>query len=120
MICLARLNTQRYRIQTRALKASVAVKPSQALALHRREIRELVEQHRARNPRIFGSVLHGRDTERSDLDLLVDPMQGTTLLDLGGLQVMLEDLLGVQVDLLTPGDLPRPARDRVLSEAIPI
>ena len=120
MICLARLNTQRYRIQTRALKASVAVKPSQALALHRREIRELVEQHRARNPRIFGSVLHGRDTERSDLDLLVDPMQGTTLLDLGGLQVMLEDLLGVQVDLLTPGDLPRPARDRVLSEAVPI
>jgi hypothetical protein len=45
---------------------------------------------------------------------------GTTLLDLGGLQVKLEELLGMQVDLLTPGDLPRPARDRVLSEAVPI
>ena len=41
---------------------------------------------------------------------------GTTLLDLGGLQVKLEELLGVQVDLLTPGDLPRRARDRVLSD----
>ena len=96
------------------------MKPSQALALHRRAIRQLVEQNRARNSRIFGSVLHGRDTEASDLDVLVDPIPGTTLLDLGGLQVKLEELLGVQVDLLTPGDLPRPARDRVLSEAIPI
>lgn len=96
------------------------MKPSQALALHRREIRDLVERNRARNPRVFGSVLHGDDTEASDLDVLVDPVPGTTLLDLGGLQVMLEELLGVQVDLLTPGDLPQRARDRVLSEAIPI
>jgi predicted nucleotidyltransferase len=96
------------------------VKPSQALALHRSEIRQLVEQNRARNPRIFGSVLHGRDTETSDLDVLVDPIPGTTLLDLGGLQVKLQELLGVQVDLLTPGDLPMRARARVLSEAVPI
>ena len=96
------------------------MKPSQAVALHRREIRQLVEQSRARNPRIFGSVLHSRDTESSDLDLLVDPIPGTTLLDLGGLQVKLEELLGVPVDLLTPGDLPKRARDRVLSEAIPL
>ena len=102
------------------VEASVVVKPSQALALHRSEIRQLVDQNRARNPRIFGSVLHGRDTETSDLDVLVDPIPGTTLLDLGGLQVKLEELLGVQVDLLTPGDLPRGARDRVLSEAVPI
>ena len=96
------------------------MKPSQALALHRGEIRELVKRNRAQNPRIFGSVLHGRDTETSDLDVLVDPLPGTTLLDLGGLQVLLEELLGVQVDLLTPGDLPKRARDRVLSEAVPI
>ena len=79
-----------------------------------------MEQSRARNPRVFGSVLHGHDTETSDLDVLVDPTPGITLLDLGGLQVLLEELLGVQVDLLTPGDLPRRARDRVLSEAVPI
>ena len=109
-----------YRIPPIGFWSFVVVRPSQALALHRREIRELVERNRARNPRIFGSVLHGRDTETSDLDVLVDPVPGATLLDLGGLQVLLEELLGVQVDLLTPGDLPQRARDRVLGEAIPI
>ncbi len=109
-----------YRIASSGCQSFAVVKPSQALALHRREIRELVERNRARNPRIFGSVLHGRDTETSDLDVLVDPVPGTTLLDLGGLQVLLEELLGVQVDLLTPGDLPKRARDRVLSEAVPV
>ena len=87
------------------------VKPSKALVLHRDEIRRLVLHSRARNPRVFGSVLHGRDTERSDLDILVDPLPGTTLFDLGGLQVALQELLGVPVDLLTPGDLPRRSRD---------
>ena len=96
------------------------MKPSRALHLHRDEIRRLVEERRARNPRIFGSVLHGRDNEDSDLDLLVDPLPGATLFDLGGLQVALEDLLGIRVDLLTPGDLPQRSREKVLLEARPV
>jgi hypothetical protein len=43
-----------------------------------------------------------------------------TLLDLGGLQMDLEEILGVRVDLLTPGDLSRHFRERVLAEAAPI
>jgi predicted nucleotidyltransferase len=93
------------------------LKPSRALHLYRDEIRRLVEERRARNPRIFGSVLHGRD---SDLDLLVDPLPGAALFDLGGLQVALEDLLGIRVDLLTPGDLPQRSREKVLREALPV
>jgi predicted nucleotidyltransferase len=96
------------------------VRPSSALTLHRDEIRRLVQQARAINPRVFGSVLRGRDTESSDLDILVDPLPGTTLFDLGGLQIALEELFGVPVDLLTPGDLPKRARERVLSEAVPV
>ncbi len=96
------------------------MKPSKALHLHRDEVRRLVEQRRARNPRVFGSVLHGRDREDSDLDILVDPVPGTTLFDLGGLQVALEDLLGIRVDLLTPGDLPQRLREKVLREALPV
>ena len=96
------------------------MKPSRALQVHRDQIRLLVQRSRARNPRVFGSVLHGRDTDQSDLDLLVDPLPGVTLFDLGGLQVALEDLLGVPVDLLTPGDLPQRTRERVLREALPV
>jgi predicted nucleotidyltransferase len=79
-----------------------------------------VHQARAINPRVFGSVLRGIDTETSDLDILVDPLPGTTLFDLGGLQIALEGLLGVPVDLLTPGDLPQRSCERVSSEAVPV
>jgi uncharacterized protein len=96
------------------------VRPSEALRLHRQAIRRLVEGSHATNPRIFGSVLFGKDTDQSDLDVLVDPLPGATLFDLGGLQVALEDLLGIRVDLLTPGDLPSRVRARVLSEALPV
>ncbi len=88
--------------------------------LHRDAVRRLVKQCRASNPRVFGSVLSGSDTERSDLDILVDPLPGTTLFDLGGLQVAFEGLLRVRVDLLTPGDLPPRSRDKILREALPV
>jgi len=69
---------------------------------------------------VFGSVLHGTDKDGSDLDLLVDPQPGTTLFDLGGLQVELEDMLGVPVDVVTPGDLPARIRAQVIAEARPL
>lgn len=96
------------------------MKPSVALDLKRSAIREMASRFRAANPRIFGSVLHGTDQDDSDLDLLVDALPGATLFDLGGLQVELEDLLGVHVDLLTPSDLPAKFRDKVLAEAQPV
>lgn len=97
-----------------------ALKPSAALDLKRTAVREAASRFRAANPRIFGSVLHGTDEDGSDLDLLVDTLPGTTLFDLGGLQIELEELLGVSVDLLTPGDLPLKFRDQVLAEATPV
>jgi hypothetical protein len=96
------------------------MKPSTILDQKRAAVREAAARHRTINPRVFGSVLHGRDREGSDVDILVDALPGATLFDLGGLQVELEDLLGVRVDLLTPGDLPPKLRERVLREAVPI
>jgi predicted nucleotidyltransferase len=96
------------------------MEPSVALDLNRTAVRDATIRFPATNPRIFGSVLHGTDLEGSDLDLLVDALPGATLFDLGGLQVELEEVLGVKVDLLTPADLPRKFRDRVLAEAQPV
>lgn len=96
------------------------MKPSIALNLKRNAVREAAVRFHAANPRIFGSVLHGTDEDGSDLDLLVDALPGATLFDLGGLQVELEDLLGVHVDLLTPGDLPPKFREQILAEAQPV
>jgi len=93
------------------------MKPSKALQTHREDIRKAAIARKACNVRVFGSVLKGEDEEGSDLDILVDPLPGATLFDLGGLQVDLEEILGVPVDLLTPGDLPVKFRDTVLREA---
>ena len=82
------------------------MKPSVALDLKRAAVREAASRFRVANPRIFGSVLHGTDRDGSDLDLLVDALPGTALVDLCALQVELQARLGVRVDLLTPGGLP--------------
>ena len=96
------------------------MKPSAALDLKRAAVREAASRFRTANPRVFGSALHGTDKDGSDLDLLVDALPGTTLFDLGGLQAELEELLGVSVDVLTPGDLPPKFRAQVLAEAAPV
>ncbi len=104
----------------RPTELGVFMKPSEALQSHRAAIVAATVRFRTTNPRVFGSVLHGQDTDNSDLDLLVDPLPGTTLFDLGGLQVELEDMLGLRVDLLTPGDLPIKFRQTVLLQAQPL
>ncbi len=96
------------------------MRPSVALEMNRSAVREAVGRFRTANPRIFGSVLHGTDRDGSDLDLLVDALPGATLIDLGGLQDELEELLGVPVDVRTPGDLSPTFRSKVLTEAQPI
>lgn len=96
------------------------MKPSEALQTHQLAIRRVVESHRARNARVFGSVLHGCDTEGSDLDLLIDPTPETTLFDIGAIRLELRQLLGVPVDVLTPRALPEKFRATVLAEARPV
>ena len=96
------------------------MKPSEALFSNRDEIRRVVESHRARNARVFGSVVHGQDKEGSDLDLLIDPTPETTLFDIGAIRHKLGRLLGVPVDVLTPNALPDSFRSQVLAEARPV
>jgi uncharacterized protein len=96
------------------------MKPSVALNTHRAALRDIVARHGALRPRIFGSAVHGDDTDASDLDLLVDPASRTTLMTLAANQLEAERLLGVPVDVLTPKSLPRRYREQVLREAQPV
>jgi predicted nucleotidyltransferase len=96
------------------------LKPSEALHANRAAIRRVVESHRARNARVFGSVLHGQDTDNSDLDILIDPTPETTLFDIGAIRHELGKLLGVPVDVLTPNALPDKFRALVIAEARPV
>ena len=97
-----------------------SLKPSEALHSNRAAIRRVVESHRARNARVFGSVLRGEDTDSSDLDILIDPTPETTLFDIGAIRHELGKLLGVPVDVLTPNALPDKFRALVIAEARPV
>jgi len=96
------------------------MKPSEALSLHCAAIRQVVESHRARNARVFGSVAHGADTDASDLDILIDPSPDATLFDIGAIRHELLMLLGVPVDVVTPRALPVRLRQAILAGAQPV
>ena len=96
------------------------MRPSVALQQHRDEIRRIALSHRVTNVRVFGSALHGDDTDDSDLDLLVEPTPETTLMDIAKIQVAVAKLLNVSVDVLTPNALPDKFRAQVMNEAVAV
>lgn len=96
------------------------MRPSEALTLHRAPIREMALRHRVSDVRVFGSALHGDDTTESDLDLLADPTAQTTLLDIRAIRFELKQLLGIDVDVLTPNSLPASFCEQVLREAMAV
>ncbi len=80
----------------------------------------IAHQYHANNIRVFGSVVRGEEREDSDIDLLVDFMPGTTLLDQVGLIDALSTALGRKVDVVSERALNKYLRQRVLQEAVPL
>ncbi len=64
--------------------------------------------------------MRGDDGPDTDLDLLVEPTPQTTLMDIGAIRYELKNLLGIDVDVLTPDGLPLKFREQVLREAVPV
>lgn len=93
------------------------MRPSQALAAQRDRILALAAARAANSVRVFGSVAQGIDHEGSDVDLLVEMPEGASLLHIVGLQLDIEQALGVKVDLCTERELHPALRDRILAEA---
>lgn len=98
------------------------MKPSEALAMHRERIRAIVAHCGAVNPRVFGSVARGEDTEASDLDILVDDPKShrLNLFALGGMNYDISSLIGCPVNVVLSADLPQRLRNAVYSEALPL
>jgi predicted nucleotidyltransferase len=94
--------------------------PADILHQRRDDVKRVVAAHRASNPRVFGSVASGAARGDSDVDLLVDPTPETTLMDIGAIRHALQQLLGVPVDVVTPGALPLAFREEVLGRARPL
>ncbi|MFL5314484.1 MAG: nucleotidyltransferase family protein [Microvirga sp.] len=82
-------------------------------------MREIIARYPVRHPQVFGSVARGEDTEGSDIDVLVEPLRGTTYLTLAKLQLELEALLGVEVDIATPGAIGPRLVEQVMRDRRP-
>ena len=103
----------------RRLLDAARSRPSLILERHREQVIELVRSHRGHDPRVFGSVARGTDTTDSDVDLLVRFEPGTGLLEVSALVLELEQLLGVDVDVVGE-DSHGPTMQRALAEAVPV
>ena len=77
----------------------------QRIREHRSEIETLVRRHRGVSVSVFGSVARGDFTSTSDIDFLVEFEPTSSLLDLIHLEEALQDLLGVDVDVVSAGAL---------------
>ena len=65
---------------------------------------------------IFGSYARGDFNEQSDIDMLVELPEKSSLLDLVKLEDQLKEILNKDVDLLTFNSLSPYLRDRILAE----
>ncbi len=95
-------------------------KPSARLRHHLDEVLAAISRHPVSNPRLFGSAGRGEDTEKSDLDILVDADEATTMYDLAELEMELEAILGCKVDVLTRGGLAADVAERVGPDLRPL
>jgi predicted nucleotidyltransferase len=96
------------------------MKLNRLLEEKRGEIMRIAAEHGARDVRVFGSVARGEADGESDIDFLVELETGRSLMDLGGMQMELESLLGRRVDVVTARGLKARIRERVLREAVPV
>ena len=93
---------------------------SELRGARRAQILQLADRFGAHNVRVFGSVARGDAGAASDLDLLVDLDPDRTLMDLGGLLMELQALLGHPVDIGTESMLRPHVREQALRDAVPL
>lgn len=104
----------------RKILSAARLRPSVPLELVADEINAAAQAHRLSNVRVFGSVLQGRDTENSDIDLIVTASAGVSLFDLSAFALEVEDLTGFRADVATDELLEKPAFAHVRDDAVPL
>ncbi|MCR4316302.1 MAG: nucleotidyltransferase family protein [Planctomycetes bacterium] len=68
--------------------------------------------------KLFGSVARREHNESSDVDILITFGRPTGYFGLAECESRLAEILGVKVDLVTPGGLKDAVREKVLAECI--
>jgi predicted nucleotidyltransferase len=82
----------------------------------RKKILPVLQRYDVMRAAIFGSFVRGENREGSDIDILVEFRGEKSLLDLAGLKIALEELLKMEVDVLTYNSLHPLLKERILNE----
>ncbi|MFC4243548.1 nucleotidyltransferase family protein [Gryllotalpicola reticulitermitis] len=93
------------------------------LRANRDQLQLVLDEYRAVNPRIFGSVARGEAGPDSDIDLLVDLLpdaRHSDLIRVGGLRAGLRRVLDQDVDVLAPQLLRARVSATALKDAVPL
>ncbi len=61
----------------------------------------ILKKHNIRKASIFGSYARGEQKKDSDIDILIEPARGMSLLDISGLKIELESALNRKVDIVS-------------------
>lgn len=97
----------------------LAIPTADTVRAHRDEILAAAKRGMVENVRLFGSIARGESTVDSDVDLLVHPVAGASLIELAGFRSEVAELLGRDVDVVSDrGDSA--VMDRILAEAVPL
>lgn len=93
---------------------------SELLQVKKQEILRIAKEHGVIRIWIFGSVVRGEATGKSDIDFLIQLQEGRSLLDLIGFKQDLEELFGQKVDVVSEGGVSPYLKDRIFREAVPL
>jgi len=89
----------------------------EALRCLTRDQKEL-EQYNVKSLSLFGSVARGEEMESSDVDILVSFGKPIGLFTFIELKEHLEEILGINVDLVTEQALHPHLHDKIIEESI--
>ncbi len=67
---------------------------------------------------VFGSFVRGEQSDKSDIDILIDKDEAIGLLKLANLQNYLSQLIGMPVDLVMKRSLRPHAKNNILDEVV--
>jgi len=92
-------------------------RPSARLREHRQFVVDRLAAAHAHNIRVFGSIARGEDTPSSDIDLLYDCDDETSIFGLSAARLELQEMLGCEIDLVPARRVPR-RKQAILDEAV--
>lgn len=83
---------------------------------YKHQIIPILKQYSISKAAFFGSLVEGKLTQKSDVDILVLPPKGMSLLDFVGLKQDIEDIIGKEVDLVSYNGISPYLKDIILRQ----